>query len=263
MERVVLNDADPLIAALWSTVFSSDAQWLADRVLSIPLTLEEWKRQKISTPQGRLEQALKALYLNRTSFNGIIHKAGPLGGWGQTKRTLGVRFSREKLAKRILELAALKDRVVETTCLGWHEFVERHSGTGTFFYLDPPYFHKAEQLYGHYFNLAGHIELRDFLEGMDDPWLLSYDDAREIRELYKKLKLTARVIDSTYSAHPMGGASFVGRELFFSNMKKLPSPHGNDHEHVGMSIKQYGNRKRNIEGATRTPWTQAALIRTT
>lgn len=262
VERVALNDSDPLIAALWGTVFSADAQWLADQVLSVPLTIAEWKRQKSSTPITMREQALKALYLNRTSFNGIIHKSGPLGGWGQTNRTLDVRFPREKLSKRIIELGALKDRVVVTSNLDWRDFVNQLRGEGAFFYLDPPYFHKAEQLYGRYFDLAGHVALRDYLEDLSEPWLLSYDDAREIRELYKPLKLTARVIDSTYSAHPMGGASFVGRELFFSNLKKLPLPQGNNHEHIGMSVRQYGRGKHN-DSAARVPWTQAALARTT
>lgn len=260
VDRVLLNDSDPLIAALWKTVFSSEAHWLAEQMLSVPLTLDEWKRQRASAPRKQRERALKALYLNRTSFNGILYKAGPLGGWGQENRTLGVRFPREKLAKRILELAQLKDRIVATTSLDWREFVERHRGQGAFFYLDPPYFHKANKLYGHYFDLEGHVALRDYLSSLKDAWLLSYDDAREIRELYKPLKLTARVIDNTYSAHPMGGSSFIGRELFFSNMKKLPLPHQNGHEHIGMSVKQYRTGRRGGK-AKKIPWAQVALAK--
>ncbi len=259
---IALNDSDPLIAALWKTVFSFEAEWLVEQVRTVPLSVDEWKRQKASAPKGNRELALKALYLNRTSFNGILHKSGPLGGWGQTNRTLDVRFPREKLATRILELSRFRQHVTATSCDDWQTFVDMHKHTpGAFFYLDPPYFHKAEQLYGHYFDLAGHIGLRDYLERLEPPWLLSYDDAPKIRDLYRPLKLTARVIDSTYSAHPMGGASFVGRELFFSNMKKLPLPHGDDHEHIGMSVKQYGSGKRNNSGSVRIPWTQAAVER--
>jgi DNA adenine methylase len=262
VKSIALNDSDPLIASLWRVIFSSDAKWLADQVLTVPLNVDEWKRWKTATPCNERELALKALYLNRTSFNGILHKAGPLGGWGQTSRTLDVRFPREKLAARILELSELRERVASVTCLGWREFVERLKGEeGVFFYFDPPYFHKAEQLYGHYFDLGEHITFRDYLERLETPWLLSYDDAPEIRELYKPLKLTARVIDSTYSAHPMGGASFVGRELFFSNMKKLPLPHEAKDEHVGMTVKRYGRSSHNTPGAARIPWTQAALYR--
>jgi len=86
---VALNDVDPLIAALWETVFNaSEAEWLADQVLSIPLNIEEWNRQKGMSPANRREAALKCLYLNRTSFNGIIHKSGPIGGWGKKSERL-------------------------------------------------------------------------------------------------------------------------------------------------------------------------------
>lgn len=260
VDSIALNDSDPLIAALWRVVFSDDAQWLAEQIGVVPLNVDEWKRLKASTPTNDRDLALKALYLNRTSFNGILHKSGPLGGWGQTKRTLDVRFPRERLATRILQLSELRDRVRPVRCLDWRSFVdELKHDDGVFFYFDPPYFHKAEQLYGHYFDLDEHIAFRDFLNELTVPWLLSYDDASEIRELYKPLKVTARVIDSTYSAHPIGGASFVGRELFFSNMKKLPSPDGEGHMHIGMSVKQYEKKKRASASATRIPWTQAAV----
>ncbi|WP_176256712.1 DNA adenine methylase [Derxia lacustris] len=260
VDSVALNDSDPLIAALWRVVFSEDAQWLAEQVRVVPLSVDEWKRLKASTPTSDRDLALKALYLNRTSFNGILHKSGPLGGWNQTNRTLDVRFPREKLANRILELSDLSDRVRSIRCFDWRDFVdELKQDDGVFLYFDPPYFHKAEQLYGHYFNLAEHIAFRDFVEELTVPWLLSYDDAREIRELYKPLRVSARVIDSTYSAHPIGGASFVGRELFFSNMKKLPSPDEDGCTHIGMSVKQYQKRKRASESAARIPWTQAAV----
>ena len=60
--------------------------------------------------------------------------------------------------------------------------------------------------------------MRDYLIDQNVPWMLSYDDAPEIRDLYGGLvNVDGRVIDQTYSAHPIGGARFVGRELFFSN----------------------------------------------
>lgn len=259
VDKVALNDSDLLIASLWQVIFSEDAEWLAQQVLVIPLTIEEWRRQKAVEPISTKERALKCLYLNRTSFNGIIYKAGPLGGWGQTNRTIGVRFSREKLAARIRQLALLRDRVVAVENKDWKEFCKQYEEeAGAFFYCDPPYFHKAEQLYGQYFQLAEHISFRDYLGRLNTPWLLSYDDATEIRSLYKHLPLSARVIDSTYSAHPIGGASFVGRELFFSNLKKLPSPKKEKGGHCGLSVKQFGSSSKASIGVQRTPITTAA-----
>lgn len=244
VDAIAINDSDPLIAQLWGAVFSkAGAEWLADQVLRVPLTIEEWKRQKALKPSSQREAALKCLYLNRTSFNGIIHKSGPLGGWGQKKIDVGVRFNRERLAKRILELSELRARVTVGN-EGWSTFCERFAKNGAaIFYLDPPYYHRAEQLYGHVFDEDGHEQLRDFLAKFKRPWLLSYDDAHEVRELYETVTSKARVIDNTYSTHPLGGCAFVGRELVYTNMKRLPAPAKPSSTHIGMTVKAPGSGK--------------------
>lgn len=236
VKRVALNDADPLVSALWQCVFSpADADWLAEQVISIPLDIDEWKRQKALEPASLRERALKALYLNRTSFNGIIHRAGPVGGWGQTKRTVGARFNRYKLVKRITELSKLHKQV-EVYNEGWREFMLRMADRKRVcFYLDPPYYYKAEQLYGHIFTEAQHIELRDYLQELKLPWLLSYDDVQEVRALYDTMGVHARVVDNTYSTHPMGGASFVGREVFYTNLEHMPAVV--PAPHIGLTVR--------------------------
>ena len=104
-----------------------------------------------------------------------------------------------------------------------------------YIYLDPPYYKKAEQLYGHTFDDKGHKTMCDYLFELETPWMLSYDDAPEIRALYSGLdNVDGRVIDQTYSAHPIGGARFVGRELFFSN-QPLPVE-CRVGQHRGMSV---------------------------
>lgn len=257
---VALNDVDPLIAALWETVFNaSEAEWLADQVLSIPLNIEEWARQKGMSPANRREAALKCLYLNRTSFNGIIHKSGPIGGWGQEKRTVGARFNRDRLAQRVLALATLEDRVVVSN-EGWEGFCNRMSRhRNAFIYLDPPYYYKAEQLYGYVFDANEHARLRDYLMDLESPWILSYDNTEEVRKLYHRRGLQARVVDNTYSAHPLGGASFIGRELLYSNMDRLPPPDANG-QHVGITVRNSAQANE-MPGLMRTPISANACVR--
>lgn len=260
VDSVALNDVDPLIAALWATVFDAgEAEWLADQVLAVPLNIDEWIRQKSLLPANQREAALKCLYLNRTSFNGIIYKAGPIGGWGQEKRTVGARFNRERLAQRILALAAFEDRVT-TSNEDWRDFCNQMSRRGnTFIYLDPPYYYKAEHLYGYVFDIKEHTKLRDHLMAIESPWLLSYDDVEEVRKLYNRRGLQARVVDNTYSAHPLGGASFIGRELLYSNMDRLPPPDANGH-HVGITVR-HSAKIDTLLGSLRIPLSAGACER--
>ena len=242
VQKIALNDLDPLIASFWQVVFGktddpdADLEWLLAQIEIATLTVDEWRRQKALKPSSHREAAFKCLYLNRTSFNGILHQAGPIGGWGQVNRKLDVRFNAEKLVKRLSSLYELRNSVTRVTCINWKLFCSWYRvAKDAYLYLDPPYYKKAEQLYGHTFDDKTHQAMRDYLIDQNTPWMLSYDDAPEIRALYGGLQnVDGRVIDQTYSAHPIGGARFVGRELFFSN-QSLPVE-CRVGQHRGMSV---------------------------
>jgi DNA adenine methylase len=244
VKKIALNDLDPLVSSFWKIVFGKsrksrhDVNWLINSIETTKISLEEWSRQKSLTPTNIKEAAWKCLYLNRTSFNGIIHKAGPIGGWEQKNRSIDVRFNKEKIIIRINELYELRDQVERVESVNWKLFCSYYrQRKAAYLYLDPPYYNRAEQLYGYLFDEVKHTAMRDYLISLSTPWMLSYDDAPEIRSLYKCKGISGRVIDQTYSSHPMGGASFIGRELFFSNAH-LPAfkVEKETKSHIGLSI---------------------------
>ncbi|WP_161889683.1 DNA adenine methylase [Pontibacter russatus] len=272
VERIALNDKDPLVASFWQVVFgksrknTNDVDWLIRQIESAKLSIAEWRRQKTLNPLDVRTAAWKCLYLNRTSFNGILHKAGPIGGWEQKNRTLDVRFNPERLIEQVQSLYALRDQVERVDCVSWKRYCMRYQHTrGVYLYLDPPYYHKADQLYGYFFDKKTHLSMRKYLVNLSTPWMLSYDDVPEVRSLYGNLDgIDGRVVDQTYSAHPMGGASFVGRELFFSN-RALPSLDLREGQRPHTGITVLGALK-NIAphaiGPLRTPTAQQAPILT-
>lgn len=248
VKRIALNDLDPLVANFWRVVFGktgkapkdqkADFTWLLNQIDSADLTIKGWIEQKNLKPSSARAAAYKCLYLNRTSFNGILHQAGPIGGWEQKQRTVGVRFNQVKLIRRLNALWDLRESVADCTNETWQSVFNRYQGTNSFIYLDPPYFHRAEQLYKHLFDCTLHEEMRDILVAeRDTPWLLSYDDAFEVRQLYEESDgVDGLVIDKTYSAHPLGGGRFLGRELFFSNRPLLAEIRRTIMDHSAVSV---------------------------
>jgi len=209
VEEIALGDADPMVSAFWTAVFSPMAPHLAEMAAGAELTLAEWKRQKESAPADVLGQAFRCLYLNRTSFSGsIMDYAGPMGGKSQSgKDVIGSRFNRVAVAGRIMELSALSDRVrfVERGC--WRATLSRLRGedrSRLFWYLDPPYFAKARRLYQYSFRSDDHEALAATVGSLPGSWLLSYDDHPEASRLYGRHPGFARV-EMRHTARVDGG----------------------------------------------------------
>ena len=77
VDRILLADADPLVTMFWQ-VAATDTEWLIERMWEEPVTLERWDYWRRWTPAcaSDREIAVKCLFLNRTTFSGILH-GGP------------------------------------------------------------------------------------------------------------------------------------------------------------------------------------------
>lgn len=220
-KRLVLADLDPMVYAFWRIVFSSEGSKLAQLARSAELTLAEYDSVKASRPEKLIDLAFKCLYLNRTSFSGIIHpKAGPIGGRAQSgKYTVGVRFRRETIAGRIEELSNHRDRV-SVLHSDWRKTISntrKHAEQATAWYFDPPFFKKADVLYNHAFDTAEHRALKGALEGLGGSWVLSYDVCEEARELYGAHP-GYREIDAVYQVKVRKTSGAKTKEILVSNV---------------------------------------------
>lgn len=228
-KEVALSDIDIGIASFWQVVFSKDATALADKIASTPVTLENWKCLKFSEPKDKLEQAFRCIFLNRTSFSGILHQAaGPIGGMAQkSKYSIDCRFNTELIARRIIELSGLRSRVRFIRLQSYKKTISdikrtgaaRNNSEGILWYLDPPFFEKANKLYNHCFESKEHGELRQILfeEGLPGNWILSYDDVEAARHEYSSHKGFCRV-NLSYNARVDKRERLVSSEIIVSNI---------------------------------------------
>lgn len=230
VKKVILNDRDPLVAAFWRTVFF-DGEWLIKQVSKIEVTLENWdrfKRQRVTSDRAR---ALKCLYLNRTSFSGVLApNAGPIGGKAQeSDYKIDCRFNKDTIIKRIKQISAYKDRVAGIWNLDWRtaiKKVQKMQAAGSlprtaFVYLDPPFYNKAKSLYPVHFTHEQHVQLRDFLQKFDEPWILSYDMCEEVAKMYKD-GFKACSANLIYTASRNGDRG-ISKEFIVSNLKYMVS----------------------------------------
>lgn len=239
VDAVALGEKDPLVASFWSVVFN-DSKWLIRRIREIKVTVENWNHFRTSTLSSKRERALACIFLNRTSFSGILAPgAGPIGGYEQASAyKIDCRFPVKTLAERIRKAASFRERVIFVKNADWRRTVKKVEQMGfksneVFYYLDPPFYSKAERLYRCYFEKEDHAPLHDSLVQLKQPWLLSYDPAEPILTLYSHNGCGPKRVELLYSA-PTGGHR-PAQELIITNLPNLPrsKPLVQDKNHNG------------------------------
>ena len=209
--RVLLADADPLVAAFWQ-VAAAETDALIARMHEEPVTLDRWDYWRSWAPScgtsaatARFEAAVKCLFLNRTTFSGILHgRAGPIGGRAQdSEYDISCRYNKDTLAERISYVGHLYDtrRLIDVWCLDWQATLDRVASVyktlvpnHVVAYVDPPYLEKSSKLYQTSFDPTGgyatpptrdlgwnsriqHERLADYLNrSARYRWVLSYDN---------------------------------------------------------------------------------------
>lgn len=200
VSEIFINDADERINAFWVSALDESERFV-NQVLTTPLTMKEWYRQRdvCANPGGhnRFDVGFAAFFMNRCNRSGVLTGAGPIGGLEQKGEwKLGVRFSREPLAERILKLALVRDKI-HITHLDAIVFLKTALPLGrnrrkVLVYLDPPYVHKGQRLYLNSYETKDHAQLAHYIKGQRIlPWIMSYDDTDVVRELYCDQQLTS------------------------------------------------------------------------
>lgn len=227
VDAIALGERDPLVASFWKTVFR-DPHWLIEQVEKIPVTLERWHHFRSAKFRTNRERALACLFLNRTSFSGILSPtAGPIGGQSQRgEYPINCRFPVATLVKRIRQAAALVGRVRFVKQGDWAETVEKVGKLGyeqgeVFYYLDPPFYKKSDRLYKFGFGPDDHQRLHDGVVKFKQQWLLSYDPAPTIVQMYSHNGEGPKRVDLLYSAS-RGGIVVKAQELIVTNLSRLP-----------------------------------------
>ena len=151
---------------------------------------EDWQAVPLDKLSD-IERAARFYYLIRNAFNGKL--VGQRFCLGKNRPT---RFNRFGFKRDLLEASKRIARVGFEN-LPYAEFIKRYDADATFFYLDPPYY-DCEDYYGKgLFGKADFIKLRDLLGEIKGKFILSINDAADIRQWFSAFFITE--VDTTYS----------------------------------------------------------------
>jgi len=221
VDRIHLNDKDPAIYSFWKYVIAENSRFL-DEIENVPVTLDSWQHYKdiVVSQRSGFELAFATFFMNRTSISGIIKSSGPIGGLKQSgKYKINCRFNKAVLKAKIEYIGSLKKYIKVSRRDSLTLLKKSINSSSDFYYLDPPYYHKAKDLYLNSYAHNDHVLLRNYLmdEFYDRKWILSYDYCDEIAQLYSGHKATK--IGFNYNA------ANKGKQVeFFSASEQIALP---------------------------------------
>lgn len=222
IQKLVLNDMDPLVANFWKVATepascSALIEFLEKR--REPTMVDYWDAkwslipEKAEGDNSRLlcvdfsatpiTSAYGFLLLNRLSFGGILN-ANPICGKNGTDEDLRQRWNKKSLIKRLSRILELSDRI-QVYQMDALDMMQESAGwidKATIF-VDPPYTKAGKQLYRETFENQ-HEDLADMLNEFYRAWpgpdiIITYDDCQMIRDLYPYA--TIESLDTTWSIY--------------------------------------------------------------
>jgi DNA adenine methylase len=188
---VHINDVDPAVFAFWFAA-TAHPDALISLVETEPINMEAWTHWR-SVMRGEtgatdVERGFATLFMNRTNRSGIL-KGGVIGGKDQAGTyRLDARFKRDVLVERLRRIADRANNI-HVYCMDALELLKQAPElmpSKSLIYLDPPYYVKGRGLYRNFYQHDDHIAIAKLVQQRDfgRRWLVSYDDAKQIREMY-------------------------------------------------------------------------------
>jgi len=218
VREVTINDLDYAIYAFWHSILNETDRF-CDKIRKTNITVDNWKKFKEihddKNKETLFELGFATFFLNRTNYSGVIN-GGIIGGFEQGGNyKIDCRFNKEKLINRIRLISKYKNSI--NLCnLDALELIDKiqsdNEGKNTIFYFDPPYYLKGPSLYMNHYEHSDHEEVSKKIQKIKNiRWIVSYDDTREIRNLYSKSNNKKYILSHTaYKVR-------VGKEILFSS----------------------------------------------
>ena len=248
VEKAVMVELDEEIAAFWQSVVNGEAEWLANRVLTFDLSKETVIRELKKTPNTQREKAFQTILKNRTFHGGILAEGSGFLKYGENGKGISSRWYPGTLAKRLLNLKHVAARIDFRCVDGLEVMQDFATNQDAVYFVDPPYTaggkKAGQRLYKHY-NLD-HELLFTVCESLKGDFLITYDNAEEVKRMARNHGFQMRLIPMTNTHHATMEELVIGKDL--SRMDRFPMVHEPETEYM---IRKTTRKRSNTSRRTR------------
>ncbi len=214
-KRVVMVELDEQIAAVWKAILGGDAEWLAQRILSFELTVDSAKAEFIKSPKSQRELAFQTVLKNRTAHGGILAEGAGVLKNGENGKGILSRWYPQTIAKRITNIGYVARRIEFIKGDAFVELARFRSERNAVFFIDPPYTaggkSAGSRLYTH--SQVDHERLFSICAKVHGDFLMTYDNAEEVRALAKQHGFETKPVAMKNTHHAEMDELLIGRDL--------------------------------------------------
>lgn len=212
---VIAVELDEEIASVWKVMLGKDAHWLANQIVTFKLTADSVKKELSQTAHNLRGRAFQTILKNRVCHGGIIAPGSGLMRHGENGRGIGSRWYPATLQKRILDIDAIKDRMMFIEGDGMKILDQYRDDPGAAFFIDPPYTAAGKRagarLYK--YNELDHERLFAIAASLRGNFIVTYDDTREVRRLAIEHGLDTEVVPMKNTHHAKMTELIISRNL--------------------------------------------------
>jgi DNA adenine methylase len=197
--QVTMVELDEEIAAVWEIIINGKNKWLADKIMSFDLTIENVKAELEKPVNALHDIAFCTILKNRVFHGGILAKGSGMIKNGENGKGIASRWYPKTLHDRIIAIGYVKERIRFITGDAFEILEQNKQNKNAYFFIDPPYTIAGKRLYTHF--EIDHERLFELASQLKGKFMLTYDDTEEIRQLAKKHNLQHRTIPMKTTHH--------------------------------------------------------------
>ncbi|MCX5807553.1 MAG: DNA adenine methylase [Proteobacteria bacterium] len=245
VQRVVMAELDDEIAAVWESITQGSATWLAERIITFDLTKDAVVNEINKVPNSQKERAFQTILKNRTFHGGILAEGAGLLKHGENGKGIHSRWYPGTIAKRLLNIGNIVSKIEFRHDDGLKVMKEYYDRDDSVFFIDPPYTaggkKAGKRLYNHYD--LDHQLLFKTCKSLKGDFLMTYDNADEVKKMARDHGFQMRLIPMTNTHHTAMEELVIGKDL--SWMDTYPAVHEPQIEYsVSETIKRRSKESR-------------------
>lgn len=214
-DHITMVELDSDVAAVWRTILNGESNWLVDRITRFNLSTRTVEVALSNRARSLRERAFQTILRNRINRGGILAPGAGRLKQGENGKGLRSRWYPQTLCKRISDIVSIRGRITFIQGDGMEILRQNAQCPNALFFIDPPYTVAGKKAGNRLYTQheLDHEELFRLAAQLSGDFLMTYDDAEDVRHLIQQHGFDMRPITMKNTHHAEMTELLIGRNL--------------------------------------------------